>query len=526
MPPLMDTDWLRITLPRLALDLIERGLDAVAPSETPRVVIDGPEQRATVHLADAAAQALGVRSGQRLVAAQALAPALLLHRRDRRAERQALELLAAWAYRYTSRVCLEEDNGLLLELRGSESLFGGSESLLAALREDLRSLGYEAVLGLGATPEAARVRARVARRERARSGQVFPLARIALEDSGLDGATIAALAATGIRTLGELARLPRAGLARRFGQKVLDYLGRLRGEVPEVLAAWQPPDSHHAWLELPIPCASQEALVFPIRRLLADLCAVLRARDGGVQHLTLRFALESLHGEGRAISGELCRLEIGLVEPSRELEHLLSLVRARMESMRFPRPVLGLHLEVAHLPRFVPRHPDLFGGNGDAGGWSSVVDRLTARLGESALLRPHWVADHRPEYASRWRPAAAGPALLRPPEGAPPATARPLWLLPRPLEVPGDAFLPISSGERIESGWWDDADVRRDYYVAELLDPAALPRTALGWEELVRGDGTRGCAPPSRFQPTRGARAWIYQDLRQPGRWFLHGWFG
>lgn len=49
--------------------------------------------------------------------------------------------------------------------------------------------------------------------------------------------------------------------------------------------------------------------------------------------------------------------------------------------------------------------------------------------------------------------------------------------------------------ERIESGWWDGGDVRRDYYVA---------------------------------QTPGGGRAWIFRDHRRgtdDGEWWLHGWF-
>ena len=49
--------------------------------------------------------------------------------------------------------------------------------------------------------------------------------------------------------------------------------------------------------------------------------------------------------------------------------------------------------------------------------------------------------------------------------------------------------------ERIESGWWDGADVRRDYFIAE--NP-------------------------------RGETVWIYRDHRygiDDGEWYLHGVF-
>ena len=81
-----------------------------------------------------------------------------------------------------------------------------------------------------------------------------------------------------------------------------------------------------------------------------------------------------------------------------------------------------------------------------------------------------------------------------------PHFSRPVWLLAEPQPLEGgerpryEGLLEIEEGpERIESGWWDGHDVRRDYYVART--PA-------------------------------GARLWIFRERRAPGGWFLHGVFG
>jgi protein ImuB len=99
-------------------------------------------------------------------------------------------------------------------------------------------------------------------------------------------------------------------------------------------------------------------------------------------------------------------------------------------------------------------------------------------------------ADHRPEVA--WqateverevnRRAAQLEALAAP---------RPLWLFdaPRPLQdregVPQhDGALELLAGpERIESGWWDGREVRRDYFVARA------PNAALLWVFRESGGG-------------------------------------
>jgi protein ImuB len=135
-----------------------------------------------------------------------------------------------------------------------------------------------------------------------------------------------------------------------------------------------------------------------------------------------------------------------------------------------------------------------------------LVERLRARLGGEAVHGLGLVAEHRPEAAQRSGdilvPGSPARALAgRPGEEAAESPApRPVWLLavPQPLED-GDppryeGALEIEQGpERIESGWWDGGDVRRDYYVAR--NPA-------------------------------GVRLWIFRERRAAGRWFLHGVFG
>jgi protein ImuB len=78
---------------------------------------------------------------------------------------------------------------------------------------------------------------------------------------------------------------------------------------------------------------------------------------------------------------------------------------------------------------------------------------------------------------------------------------RPSWLLQEPQPLTTRRGRPLHDGplqllagpERIESGWWDGADIQRDYYIA---------RTTLG------------------------ARLWIYREHSGARGWFLHGIFG
>src|SRR5690606_3112647 len=112
------------------------------------------------------------------------------------------------------------------------------------------------------------------------------------------------------------------------------------------------------------------------------------------------------------------------------------------------------------------------------------------------------VADHRPELAWAERAELATP---KPPPSAALLAARwaqrrPVWMLPEPLPPKSPAARAYCGGavqlrsgpERIESGWWDERDVRRDYY------------TAVG---------------------ASGRELWVYRD-RVSRKWLLHGLFG
>ena len=69
---------------------------------------------------------------------------------------------------------------------------------------------------------------------------------------------------------------------------------------------------------------------------------------------------------------------------------------------------------------------------------------------------------------------------------------RPLWLLSRALPLRGPPPRILAGPERIESGWWDGGDTRRDYYVVQTRE---------------------------------GQRAWAFLVPGSDDGWMLHGWF-
>src|SRR5436190_6454328 len=150
--------WACLLLPRLALDAVQRRL----PNETRALaLITGPAQRRVLLDANASARAAGLYPGQPLLAAQALLPDVAVLEHDPREDAALRTLLAAWAYRYSSLVCLQDGDAILLEVEHSLGLFGPWPKLERMLREDLRELGLEHRIAMAPTPLGACVLAAV-----------------------------------------------------------------------------------------------------------------------------------------------------------------------------------------------------------------------------------------------------------------------------------------------------------------------------------------------------------------------------
>ncbi|MBS0399779.1 MAG: DNA polymerase Y family protein [Proteobacteria bacterium] len=394
-------------------------------------------------------------------------------------EAQWLSLLCAWSYRFSSRVAPWGSDAILLEAAGSLPLFGDWPTLRLRLQEGLQALGFRHRIALAPTARAARVLAGIAD---GLSASDLPqlrrmLERIAIRQALLPGDAGERLHRMGIRHLRQLFELPRDALQRRFGAELSAALDRMLGQAEEFLICYQPPERFEQRVEFSHEICHHEALLFPARRMTADLAAFLVARDGGVQ----RFRIELEHrGVPPTVIG------IGLLAPERDAGLLFECVQGRLASVQLPDPVTALRLCVTELPPFVPAAHDLFDAMPSQSlAWPQLRERLRARLGDGAVYQLTPTVDPRPEHA--W--ARAGVGRIAP---APERPARPTWLLPRPMPLCSSDLQILSGPERLESGWWDGGDVRRDYYVLQL--------------------------------PT-GQRAWAFCHPGERGNWMVHGWF-
>lgn len=511
--------WAAIHLRSLVLDALQAvGAPAprdVSPAPAPRAAVETQAGVQRVVAVDRAARERGVMAGSGLAAALALCPDLDARPRALRRERCLLLRLAETALAFTPRVSLEPPDAVLLEVRGSLCLFGGTDGLTRRLHERCATLGVDARLALAPTPGAALALARLAPPAKPGSADsagpmvtggerlVGLLAPLPLTALRWPPERLERLASMGVGTIGEALRLPRAGFARRFGRDALLALDRLVGRAPEPRRAFAAREAFRGRCEPSWELSDHVAVLRHVRPLLQDLECYLRRRQRAIAELQLRL----LHRPSAVAGGAaVTPIPLRLAAAEFRASVFAGLLAEHLARVELPAPVVRIELRSGELQALESGTDSLWrpGEHGGAVGRESttLIERLRARLGTDAVYGLCLVPEHRPESA--WRAAEPGTARAAAvtaqvvPDASVAAGThprRPLWLLrlPEALER-GLAGLTLLEGpERIETGWWDGRDVMRDYYVARDAD---------------------------------GAWLWVFRERVPPHGWFLQGVFG
>ncbi len=489
--------WLALYFPALPLDIFRpQGL----PDSQPQVVID--EQRVS-HI-NAAAEAVGILPGCTLATAYSICADLAYFHRDTRQEHARLEDLAQALYRYSSMVSLEPPDCVVLEIRASHMLWGDDHAISQGALALCKDMGYAAISRCAATPKAAIALARGGQ------NRLFdvPLYVLELLDQGFSQRNLERLSNMGIYTLGQLIQLPRAGLGKRLGQQVTQYIGRLQGELPDPRQHIQPTTHfrHHQHLLKPI--SNKDVLLQgPMVHLAKRLEHWLIARQQGCSALRWHFA---------PFKGSGAELLVRFGKGRQRHQDILKLSALKLDNAELPAEVLSIKLEMTLAQPWLSDNQDLFGSTASATlEVSGLVDELTSRLGPNACFNLQPSSQHSPERA--WQAHAGMPTQAQKPlpEADPAATdirsaallpgQRPLWLFQTPQRVSAQHLHLLQGPERLTQTQALAApaeieqDLRyRDYYVARHV---------------------------------QGALCWVFQTgLAASGQnstdsWYLHGYF-
>ncbi len=502
-----------IWLPRLA---IERWLKASGASDDDCIAL--VIEAAHGQLVHASTAAAGVRRGTRLTDARALDPGLQAVAADIAGDVDLLDRLARWASRWSPLVEVDGEDGLRMDVSGVAHLFGGEAALVRDVEARFAVMGLTCRVALATTTGAAWGLARFslspspARGEGlVKEGLADLLAPLPVAALRLRPGPTRTLELLGLKTIRQLAGVPRRSLARRFREvdNPLDALDRMLGRKAEPLTAAPCEAPPRATIRLAEPVADPRAARQALDLLVPKLVAILAARRLGVRRLVLC---------GYRVDGEVAMAAAATALPSREAKHLRRLLVDKTDELD---PGFGFDtflLEASWCEPLGAAQDSLIDEPRGEHEVAELVDRLSVKLGAVKVRRPVTRGSHLPERASGWvgiegdRPS---PNPSREREG----DKRPQRLLDHP-EAIGVIYatpegLPrrftwrrgvhdiarVEGPERIAPEWWRErASARlRDYY---------------------------------RVEDSSGRRFWIYREgLAGDGRggaplWYLHGMFG
>lgn len=473
-----------------------------------------------------AAAAAGLHPGQPLRDATAMCPDLATTPSDPAAEAAFLTRIRRWAGKFSPWVAEEPPCGLVVDLTGCAHLFGGEEALMAQVEADCAAMGLTLRAAIadtvgaawalsrhaGAGPavlrsgdaiaqEAHATRSRAARRRGWEKGGTLPVAgaggagpRGVIAPEGkmrqalgplpvaalrLEPEAVEGLVRLGLRRVEDIAVLPRAALARRFGAAVLRRLDQALGLEPEPVTPAGAPLHFAARISLPEPIGLLADVEAGVDRLLPVLCARLRRHGRGAR----RVRVQAFRADGRVEVAE-----VGLARASDREDRIRPLLWMKLGDLDAGFGIDMLRLEAVETEALAPvQHRSPVGVAGvaaQAAGLDDLLGKLGVRLGAEAVTRFHPGDSHLPEkgaqiLAAAWSEPFAGDWPKR--------GMRPLVLFrPEPLGAPEDDPTPPArfrwrrremvtrfavGPERIAPEWWlDDPDWRtgpRDYWRVE-----------------------------------------------------------
>ncbi|WIW90011.1 DNA polymerase Y family protein [Sphingobium sp. V4] len=517
--PFLPIDRLRIMRP----DLWAVGADG-ADGDGPAIVVEAVRGAMRLAAVDADGLTIGLTPGMMLADARAREPDLRVFDADPHADQDWLERLCDGCARYTPNAAPDGADGLMLDISGCGHLWGGEEALAAEAAARLARHGLRVRHAIAGSPEAAHALARF-------PGPPAPdedaaVRRLPVEALGLEADSAVALRRAGLRTVGDLAARPAAGLAARFGEAAVDALHALLGMGHRPLSPRRPRPAVRIDRRFAEPLGSTAYALKILEEMAAEAGERLAERGEGGR----RFEAVFFRSDGLAFP---LRVETSL--PVRDAPAILRLMRERIDALSDPiDPGFGfdmLRLTVPQAERLAPTQLALEGGEARReDSVAALVDRLSIRAGRARIQRLAASDSHIPEQAQLALPAVESRAPENWPKsrevagdpGDPPM--RPLHLFdpPQPIEVVAQ----VPDGPPHRFRW------RRTLH--DIIRFEGPERIAPEWwkakDGAIEGESSGRTRDYYRVEDARGRRYWIFRhglygaEEAHPG-WYIHGLF-
>ncbi len=356
----------------------------------PVAVMEGvAPARTTVDATDAAWDA-GVRPGMPEAEAAARCPGLVIRPGSPARDRAAQEALLAVALGTSPRVEDDAPGVVCVDLDGLGTLFGEEGAIGERLARHTRGIGLPARVGIASSRVAALSAAKLGRQVSvvAPGAEQSMLAPAPLALLELAPALHAMLARWGVRTLGDLAELPRTGLGARLGSAGLAAQAEARGIDPRPFRPYTPPPFFQETQGFEWEIVMLDGLMRVLEPLLARLAVRLDTVHVAADQLTLALGL--------ADGGHHARV-VDLAYPMTEVAPMRALLQLDLEAHPPGAPIV--HVTLSARPVRVRA--------GQGGFWrvkepaarelTIVLARLAALVGSGSLGSPALTDSYRPD---------------------------------------------------------------------------------------------------------------------------------
>ena len=451
---------------------------SIEMAHAPLALMGKVGRREEIVAACRAAVALGIHPGMAATYARALVSDLDIRPAEPDADAALLDLLALMAMRRWSPIAaVSPPDGIWIDLAGCDHLHGGEERFCRRLLAFCRRAGFTARIAVADTPGGAHALARFGDGELIRvapGGTTSALAPLPIAALRLTPVALGAARRFGFDRVADILPVARGPLARRLGLPAITRLDQALGAAAEPITPREDAEAPIVERRLLEPIGTAEAIEQVMDDLLRDLAEVLQARGLGARSLRLT---------GLRVDGSEQVVAIGTSRPTREVSHLLRLLKLRIERID---PGLGLEQFWLTAPHAEPLDAVDLGavlaGETLVRDPSRLVDVVAGRIGPSSVYRVGPVESHVPERATvrsdPIKPVGTWPKWPRPTRlfERPEPLSRVIALLPdqppRRFEWRGRAHSIVAGDgpERVHGEWWRrDAEVWavRDYYRVE-----------------------------------------------------------
>ena len=473
----------------------------------------------------------GVRTGQNVTSAFVFCNDLQLIERNKYQEEQQLQNLGILLYQVSSCIKIQQPQWLensstqdalvSLEIGRSLQLYQGVNNLIDFVSQLLTAESTEFQLGIGHSEKSARLLSlyplasslqSITKVDTKKSKGQYQekinhelinkqLEKMPIELMEINSKAIEKIQSVGLKKIGQLTRLPERAIIKRFGLATHRYLMQLFAQLAAPEDYFVPPENFYQKLEFIDVIHHRQGLIFPIKRLIKQLCQFLRLKQKNCQVLYW----ELFDSEKNTIGFEILISE-SLIDANIYIE----LTQLNLERYTLHAPIEAIALTANQLSDLTSESKSLFEDSGDFKQDNHFTHKIRAKLGNNSCYQIAQRQEHVPELACNYSMEinqskftqefnqheyiASSLAL-----DINQQTSRPAWLFEKPKAIrfnqrkllwQGELQI-ISSQEKITSYWWKK-NVARDYYLAEHED---------------------------------GTIYWVFFD-QEKKRWFLHGVYG